>query len=83
MGIVREEIFSQKTQLTEKNDPALQPYEAYKVDFDYFKLLFAAFSPWGKGEMAESLAARIFRVSHFDFCQNIISLHTLTCCFGF
>ncbi|KAJ8968056.1 hypothetical protein NQ314_002495 [Rhamnusium bicolor] len=38
----------------------LQPYEAYKVDFDYFKILFAALSPWGKGETAESLAARIF-----------------------
>lgn len=40
----------------------MQPYEAYKVDFDYFKILFAALSPWGKGNTAESLAARIFNV---------------------
>lgn len=48
--------------MPEKNDPALQPYETYKVDYDYFKLLFGAFSPWGKGATAESLSARIFRV---------------------
>lgn len=60
LGLVREEIISQKKHIPDKNDPTLQPYEAYKVDFDYFKILFAALSPWGKGETAESLAARIF-----------------------
>ncbi|KAJ8917673.1 hypothetical protein NQ315_005120 [Exocentrus adspersus] len=62
LGLVREEIVRQKKCIPDKHDPTLQPYEAYKVDFDYFKILFAAFSPWGKGEMAESLAARIFRL---------------------
>lgn len=63
LGLVREEIISQKKHIPDKHDPSLQPYEAYKVDFDYFKILFAALSPWGKGETAESLAARIFNVS--------------------
>lgn len=48
--------------MPEKYDPTLQPYETYKVDYDYFKLLFGAFSPWGKGATAESISARIFRV---------------------
>ncbi|XP_076251354.1 TBC1 domain family member 8/9 isoform X2 [Rhynchophorus ferrugineus] len=60
LGLVREENITQKKYITDRHDPTLQPYEAYKIDFDYFKLLFAALSPWGKGETAESLAARIF-----------------------
>ncbi|VEN60967.1 unnamed protein product [Callosobruchus maculatus] len=60
LSLVREEIIRQKKCIPDKHDPSLQPYEAYKVDFDYFKILFAALSPWGKGETAESLAARIF-----------------------
>lgn len=62
MSIVREELLSQKRPVPEKNDPTLQPFEMYKVDYDYFKLLFGAFSPWGKGATAESMSARIFRV---------------------
>ncbi|CAG9825643.1 unnamed protein product [Phaedon cochleariae] len=60
LALVREEIIREKKCIPDKHDPSLQPYEAYKVDFDYFKILFAALSPWGKGETAESLAARIF-----------------------
>jgi hypothetical protein len=65
LSLIREEILSQKKHIPERHDPSLQPYEAYKVDFDYFKILFAALSPWGKGENAESLAASIFSVSFF------------------
>lgn len=75
LGIVREEILSQKRQVPEKNDPTLQPYETYKVDYDYFKLLFGAFSPWGKGATAESLSARIFRVQK---PQNFIVMPNCT-----
>ncbi|KAK5644832.1 hypothetical protein RI129_006132 [Pyrocoelia pectoralis] len=60
LSVVREEILSQKRPVLDRYDPSLQPYEAYKVDFEYFKLLFAVLSPWGKGEQAESLAGRIF-----------------------
>ncbi|KAF2879783.1 hypothetical protein ILUMI_26388 [Ignelater luminosus] len=62
LSVVREELLSQKKHMPEKYDVTQQPYEAYKVDFEYFKLLFAALSPWGKGEQSESLAARIFRL---------------------
>ncbi|XP_065173523.1 TBC1 domain family member 9 isoform X2 [Atheta coriaria] len=60
LGVVREELISQKRPMPEKHDPSQQPYECYQVDFEYFKLLFAALSPWGEGEQAEVLAARIF-----------------------
>lgn len=63
LSLVREEILSQRRHIPVKHDPSLQPYENYKVDFDYFKILFGSLSPWGKGEKAESLAARIFSVS--------------------
>lgn len=85
MSLVREEIIRQKKCIPDKHDPTLQPYEAYKIDFDYFKILFAALSPWGKGETAESLAARIFMVStkiEYSLPSNINENHfffSLTC----
>lgn len=61
-SLVREEILKDKKYIPTKHDSSLQPYEAYKVDFEYFKILFAALSPWGKGTYAEAIAARIFSV---------------------
>lgn len=65
LSLLREEYLSTNKKIPEKNDPGLQPYEAYKIDFDYFKLLFASISPWGKGDQSESIAARIFAVRIF------------------
>ncbi|CAH0555588.1 unnamed protein product [Brassicogethes aeneus] len=62
LGLVREEIIRQKKTIPDKHEPSLQPYEAYKIDFEFFKLLFASLSPWGRAECAEYLAARIFRL---------------------
>lgn len=77
LGLVREEIISQKKTVPDKSDPFLQPYEAYKVDFEYFKVFFATFSPWGGGEFSEALAARIFSVSVSYLFINVIFFHYL------
>ncbi|XP_069703909.1 TBC1 domain family member 9 isoform X3 [Periplaneta americana] len=60
--LVREELLSQRRVTTDRYDPTQPPYEAYKVDFELFRLLFVGLSPWGKGTQAESLSARIFRL---------------------
>ncbi|KAL3269707.1 hypothetical protein HHI36_008767 [Cryptolaemus montrouzieri] len=79
LGLVREEIISQKKTVPDKTDAFLQPYEAYKVDFEYFKILFETFSPWGKGECSD-LAARIFilldsdRDNYLDFRELVAAI---------
>ncbi|PSN53042.1 hypothetical protein C0J52_03961 [Blattella germanica] len=60
--LVKEELLSQKRVTAEKYDPTQPSFEAYKIDFELFRLLFEGLSPWGKGIQAESLAARIFRL---------------------
>ena len=47
----------------DKYDPTKPYYEQYKLDFDQFKTLFLALSPWATGNFAEILALRTFRVS--------------------
>ena len=47
----------------DKYDPTKPYYEQYKLDFDQFKTLFLAFSPWATGNFAEVLALRTFRMS--------------------
>lgn len=64
LSLVREEYLSQNRKMPEKHDSGLQPYEGLKIDYDYFKLLFAAITPWGRGSQSESLSARIFAVRY-------------------
>lgn len=54
---------SQRKSEADRYDPTQPPYEAYKIDFELFRILFGGLSPWGKCSQAESLAARLFRVS--------------------
>ncbi|XP_043273772.1 TBC1 domain family member 9 isoform X2 [Venturia canescens] len=62
LSLVREELMSQRRSDTERYDPTQPPYEAYKIDFELFRILFGGLSPWGKCTQAESLAARLFRL---------------------
>uniref|UniRef100_A0A023F161 Putative ypt/rab gtpase activating protein n=1 Tax=Triatoma infestans TaxID=30076 RepID=A0A023F161_TRIIF len=61
VSFIREELVSRRKP-DEKYDPSLPPYEAYRIDFDLFKLLFGGICPWGKGPNAEDIAARLFRL---------------------
>lgn len=54
---------SQRKSEPDRYDPTQPPYEAYKIDFELFRILFGGLSPWGKCTQAESLSARLFRVS--------------------
>ncbi|XP_076233513.1 TBC1 domain family member 8/9 isoform X2 [Calliopsis andreniformis] len=62
LNLVREELMSQRKPEPDRYDPTQPPYEAYKVDFELFRILFGGLSPWGKCSQAESLAARLFRL---------------------
>ncbi|XP_003698790.1 TBC1 domain family member 9 [Apis florea] len=62
LNLVREELMSQRKSEPDRYDPTQPPYEAYKIDFELFRILFGGLSPWGKCSQAESLAARLFRL---------------------
>ncbi|XP_078682548.1 TBC1 domain family member 9-like isoform X1 [Branchiostoma floridae x Branchiostoma belcheri] len=46
----------------EKLDPSIPFYMQLKVNFEQFKTLFLALSPWGVGMHADAMALRAFRV---------------------
>ncbi|KAI4479417.1 PREDICTED: TBC1 domain family member 9 isoform X1 [Polistes canadensis] len=62
LALVREELMSQRKSEPDRYDPTQPPYEAYKIDFELFRILFGGLSPWGKCTQAESLSARLFRL---------------------
>ncbi|KOB75668.1 TBC1 domain family member 9, partial [Operophtera brumata] len=42
------------------------PYEAYRIDYMQFKTLFTALSPWAKGDYADAITARMFKLMDND-----------------
>lgn len=62
LSLVREELMSQRKNEPDRYDPTQPPYEAYKIDYELFRILFGGLSPWGKCSQAESLSARLFRL---------------------
>ncbi|XP_033221070.1 TBC1 domain family member 9 isoform X2 [Belonocnema kinseyi] len=62
LSLVREELMSQRRTEPDRYDPTQPPYEAYRVDYELFRILFGGLSPWGKCVQAESLSARLFRL---------------------
>ncbi|CAH0720664.1 unnamed protein product, partial [Brenthis ino] len=63
LSVVREELFWAKRVPCERLEA---PYEAYRLDYGQFKALFCALSPWGKGDYAEVITARIFKLMAQD-----------------
>lgn len=72
VAFIKEELISRRKP-ADRYDPSTPPYEAYKVDFELFRYLFAGISPWGKGLKADDLAARLFRLldSNSDGILNV------------
>lgn len=60
--MIREELFWAKRVPCERLEA---PYEAYRLDYGQFKTLFTALSPWAKGDYAEAITARMFKVCYF------------------
>nr|CAD7588701.1 unnamed protein product [Timema genevievae] len=79
--LVREELLSQRRVNSERYDPTQPPYEAYKVDYELFQLLFVGLSPWGKGTQAENLAARLFRLMDRN-CDGLLNFRELAAALG-
>lgn len=74
LSLVREELMSQRRTEPDRYDPTQPPYEAYRVDYELFRILFGGLSPWGKCLQAESLSARLFRVSRENSSLKSVSL---------
>lgn len=70
---VREEVLS-GSRVQDIYDPSRPPYEAYTVDFELFHVLFSGISPWGRGDHASDLSARLFRVSTAEMSGRTVQL---------
>ncbi|KAM3963454.1 TBC1 domain family member 8/9 [Aphomia sociella] len=57
------------------------PYEAYRLDYNQFKTLFTALSPWAKGDMAEVITARMFKLMDSD-ADGLVSARGLSVALG-
>nr|CAD7263370.1 unnamed protein product [Timema shepardi] len=79
--LVREELLSQRRVNSERYDPTQPPYEAYKVDYELFQLLFVGLSPWGKGTQADNLSARLFRLMDRN-CDGLLNFRELAAALG-
>ncbi|XP_073944241.1 TBC1 domain family member 8/9 isoform X2 [Choristoneura fumiferana] len=63
LSIIREELLWAKRVPCERLEA---PYEAYRLDYTQFKNLFTALSPWAKGDCAEAITARMFKLMDSD-----------------
>ncbi|XP_049866927.1 TBC1 domain family member 9 isoform X2 [Pectinophora gossypiella] len=59
LSVIREELLWAKRVPCERLEA---PYEAYRLDYTQFKTLFTALSPWAKGDFAEAITARMFKL---------------------
>ncbi|CAH2268889.1 TBC1 domain family member 9 isoform X2 [Pararge aegeria] len=63
LSIIREELFWAKRVPCERLEA---PYEAYRLDYGQFKTLFSALSPWAKGDYADAITTRMFKLMDHD-----------------
>ncbi|KFM74472.1 TBC1 domain family member 9, partial [Stegodyphus mimosarum] len=56
----------------EKYDPTMPFYEQCLIDYDLFRIFFNLLPPWGRGENAKVLCARIFKLID-DNQDNMLS----------
>ncbi|XP_064634250.1 TBC1 domain family member 9B-like isoform X3 [Lineus longissimus] len=72
---------NQTVETSEKYDPSRPYYEQYKIDFDQFKTMFLALSPWAAGSIAHLLALRLFRILD-ENKDNMINFKEFAWCMG-
>ncbi|BES97863.1 GRAM [Nesidiocoris tenuis] len=72
VSFMREELVCRRKP-DEQYDPSTPPYEAYRIDYDLFKLLFAGLTSWGKSSKSDDLAARLFTLMDHN-CDGIINV---------
>ncbi|XP_034840730.1 TBC1 domain family member 9 isoform X2 [Maniola hyperantus] len=63
LSVIREELFWAKRVPCERLEA---PYEAYRLDYGQFKTLFSALSPWAKGDYADAITTRMFKLMDHD-----------------
>ncbi|CAH0604555.1 unnamed protein product [Chrysodeixis includens] len=63
LSAIREELLWAKRVPCERLEA---PYEAYRLDFTQFKTLYSLLSPWAKGDFAEAITARMFKLMDYD-----------------
>ncbi|XP_030031232.1 TBC1 domain family member 9 isoform X2 [Manduca sexta] len=78
LSAIREELLWAKRVPCERLEA---PYEAYRLDYTQFKTLYTALSPWAKGEFAEAITARMFKVMDSDE-DGAVSARGLSVCVG-
>ncbi|XP_061383565.1 TBC1 domain family member 9 isoform X3 [Danaus plexippus] len=78
LSVIREELFWAKRVPCERLEA---PYEAYRLDYGQFKTLFQALSPWGKGDYAEAITTRMFKLMDHD-ADGLVSARGLSVSLG-
>ncbi|XP_047510083.1 TBC1 domain family member 9 isoform X1 [Pieris napi] len=78
LSVIREELFWAKRVPAERLEA---PYEAYRVDYAQFKTIYMALSPWAKGDYAEAITARIFKLMDHDD-DGLVSARGLSLAIG-
>ncbi|XP_035436971.1 TBC1 domain family member 9 isoform X1 [Spodoptera frugiperda] len=78
LSAIREELLWAKRVPCERLEA---PYESYRLDYTQFKTLFCALSPWAKGDFAEAITARMFKLMDYDD-DGIVSARGLSVALG-